>query len=108
MTGAMQEEEPDPIALRDADRRVLRLGLLGAVTMFLVHPPADLWMLAWLAPAPWLILARDGVGAARHPWRSLWFAGLVHWLLTIHWLRLPHPATSIGWVALSACSSPNA
>ena len=70
MTGAMQEEEPDPIALRDADRRVLRLGLLGAVTMFLVHPPADLWMLAWLAPAPWLIHARDGVGAARHPWRS--------------------------------------
>ena len=102
MTGAMQEGEPDPIAPLGADRRVLRLGLLGAVTMFLVHPPADLWMLAWLAPAPWLILARDGVGAARHPWRSLWFAGLVHWLLTIHWLRLPHPATSIGWVALSA------
>ncbi|MFN9956098.1 MAG: apolipoprotein N-acyltransferase, partial [bacterium] len=26
----------------------------------------------------------------------------MHWLLAIHWLRLPHPATAIGWVALSA------
>ena len=87
---------------RHDDRRFLCLGLLGAVTMFLVQPPADLWMLAWLAPIPWLILARDGFGAARHAFRSLWLAGFVHWLLTIHWLRLPHPATSIGWVALSA------
>ncbi len=91
----------DLIARRDG-ARVLRQGLLGAVAMFLVQPPADLWMLAWLAPIPWLILARDGVGAARHAFRSLWLAGFVHWLLTIHWLRLPHPATSIGWVALSA------
>jgi apolipoprotein N-acyltransferase len=102
MTGAESLREPGSLPARDADRRVLRLGLLGAVTMFLVHPPADLWMLAWLAPTPWLFLVRDGVGAARHPWRSLWLAGLLHWLLTIHWLRLPHPATSIGWLALSA------
>ena len=102
MTGATQFGEPRAFPARDADRRVLRLGLLGAVTMFLVHPPADLWMLAWLAPIPWLILARDGVGTARHPWRRLWLAGLLHWLLTIHWLRLPHPATSLGWLALSA------
>ncbi|RLS49925.1 MAG: hypothetical protein DWH87_02935, partial [Planctomycetota bacterium] len=102
MTGATQFGERGAFPARDADRRVLRLGLLGAVTMFLVHPPADLWMLAWLAPSPWLILARDGVGAARHPWRRLWLAGLLHWLLTIHWLRLPHPATSLGWLALSA------
>ncbi len=102
MTGAKPSHEPGSFPVRNADRRVIRLGLLGAVTMFLVHPPADLWMLAWLAPIPWLILARDGVGAARHPWRSLWLAGMLHWLLTIHWLRLPHPATSIGWLALSA------
>ena len=102
MTGATQFGEPRAFPARDADRRVLRLGLLGAVTMFLVHPPADLWMLAWLAPIPWLILARDGVGTARHPWGRLWLAGLLHWLLTIHWLRLPHPATSLGWLALSA------
>jgi len=75
---------------------------MGAVTMFLVQPPADLWALAWMAPLPWLAIAaaRDLPGA--HPWRSLWFGGYAHWLLAIHWLRLPHPATAIGWVALSA------
>ncbi|NCY03371.1 MAG: hypothetical protein EBX36_10805 [Planctomycetia bacterium] len=26
----------------------------------------------------------------------------LRWLLTIHWLRLPHPATAIGWVLLAA------
>jgi apolipoprotein N-acyltransferase len=81
--------------------RVLRLGVLGAVTMFVVHPPFDLWPLAFVAPFPWLLLSRDGVGAARRPYASLWLAGFVHWMLLIHWLRLPHPATSIGWVALS-------
>ena len=83
-------------------RRAWWLALAGAVTMFLVQPPADLWPLAWLAPLPWLLLIRQGMGATPHPWRLLWCAGFLHWLLAIHWLRLPHPATSIGWVALSA------
>jgi apolipoprotein N-acyltransferase len=92
---------PRAESVRD-DRRLLRRALAGAVTMFLVQPPADLWAAACLAPVPWLLVARDGVGAARRPWRVLWLAGFLHWLLAIHWLRLPHPATSIGWVALSA------
>lgn len=32
---------------------------------------------------------------------ALWFSGFVYWMATLHWLRLPHPATGIGWVALS-------
>jgi apolipoprotein N-acyltransferase len=70
--------------------------------MFLVQPPADCWLLAWLAPLPWLVLVQAEGLTAAHPWRSLWVGGFCHWLATIHWLRLPHPATSIGWVALSA------
>ncbi len=27
--------------------------------------------------------------------------GFLFWMAALHWLRLPHPATSIGWVALS-------
>ena len=77
-------------------------ALGGAVTMFLVQPPADLWPLAWLAPLPWLTLVAAPAIPARGPWGILWCAGLLHWLAAIHWLRLPHPATSIGWVALSA------
>lgn len=86
-----------------ASRRQLWIAALaGAATMFLVQPPADLWWAAWLAPLPWLAIVRWPQPAVAHPWRVLWAAGFLHWLLAIHWLRLPHPATSIGWVALSA------
>jgi apolipoprotein N-acyltransferase len=87
---------PDP----GSQFRLLAFG--GALTMFLVQPPADLWMLAWLAPLPWLAIVQRSQLAGRRPWLVLWAAGFAHWLATIHWLRLPHPATSIGWVALSA------
>ena len=82
--------------------RTWLLAGAGAITMFLVQPPADLWMLAWVAPLPWLALVAQREFSAPRPWRTIWICGFVHWLLTIHWLRLPHPATSIGWVMLSA------
>ena len=83
-------------------RRLWLLALAGAGAMFLVQPPADLWPAAWLAPVPWLVIVAAPSLTARRPWWPLWGGGLVYWLLAIHWLRLPHPATSIGWVALSA------
>ena len=82
--------------------RLWTLALGGAAAMFLIQPPADLWPLAWLAPLPWLRLAQAPDLPGRRPWRVMWVAGFMHWLATIHWLRLPHPATAIGWVALSA------
>jgi apolipoprotein N-acyltransferase len=83
-------------------RRTSVLAFVGAIAMFLVQPPADLWMLTWLAPLPWLGVVQQQSLDGRRPWVALWAAGFLHWLLAIHWLRLPHPATSIGWVALSA------
>ncbi|MCK4684912.1 MAG: hypothetical protein KAT44_08135, partial [Pirellulales bacterium] len=75
----------------------------GAVTMFLIQPPCDLWFFAWLAPLPWLwLILRKPTYLPPRFWQMLWCAGFVHWLATIHWLRLPHPATSLGWVCLSA------
>ena len=88
--------------LRDSERRFRLLAFGGALTMFLVQPPADLWMLGWLAPLPWLAIVHQPRLAGRRPWLVLWAAGFAHWLAAIHWLRLPHPATSIGWVVLSA------
>jgi apolipoprotein N-acyltransferase len=70
--------------------------------MFLAQPPADLWWLAWLAPLPWLALVTTVRLDGPRPWLAIWTGGFIHWLFTIHWLRLPHPATSIGWVALAA------
>ena len=75
----------------------------GAGTMFLIQPPCDLWFLAWLAPLPWLwLIMRKTSHLPPRFWQMIWCAGFVHWLATIHWLRLPHPATSLGWVCLSA------
>ena len=85
-----------------ADRGFPVMAFTGAATMFLVQPPADLWLLAWLAPLPWLGIVQAERLAARRPWLVLWAAGAAHWLATIHWLRLPHPATALGWLALSA------
>jgi apolipoprotein N-acyltransferase len=88
---------------RTPDRGFRLLAFGGSLAMFLVQPPGDLWFLAWLAPLPWLAIVQGEHGlAGRRPWLVLWAAGVAYWLAAIHWLRLPHPATSIGWVALAA------
>ena len=75
----------------------------GAGTMFLIQPPCDVWFFAWLAPLPWLwLITRKTSHVPQNFWLLIWSAGFIHWLATIHWLRLPHPATSLGWVCLSA------
>lgn len=96
------EASPAPGRLRIAWRSgTLRLALLGSLLMWASVPPLDLWPLAWAAPVPWLLIVRKDALAGRRPYLALWLAGFVFWLMAIHWLRLPHPATSIGWVALS-------
>src|SRR5436190_3051219 len=79
----------------------LGLGLLGSLLVFISLPPFDLWPLAWVAPVPWLLLARHENLSGRRPYRALWAAGFAFWLLAIHWLRLPHWTTYFGWLALS-------
>ena len=39
------------VAWRPAAGRLAALA--GAITMFVIQPPADWWLLAWLAPLPW-------------------------------------------------------
>jgi apolipoprotein N-acyltransferase len=57
--------------------------------------------LAWIAPVWWVLLVRRHELPGRRPYRSLWLAGFVFWLLAYHWLRLPHWATTFGWIALA-------
>ena len=89
-----------PIGPRASQIWLLAVG--GGLAMFLVQPPLDLWPLAWLAPLPWLTLVWPPRLAGRRPWLAVWCGGLTYWLAAIHWLRLPHPATAIGWLLLSA------
>jgi apolipoprotein N-acyltransferase len=75
---------------------------MGSVLMWAAQPPLSIWPLAWIAPVPWLLLVRREQLIGRRPYLALWLAGFVFWLLAIHWIRLPHPALHLGWIALSA------
>jgi apolipoprotein N-acyltransferase len=79
----------------------LNLGLLGSVLLWAALPPLGWWPLAWTAPIPWLLIIRRKDLAGAKPYAALWVAGCCFWLGTVHWLLLPHPATSLGWLALS-------
>jgi len=76
-------------------------ALLGAVLLWAALPPLGLAPLALVAPAWWVLLIRRERLDGRRPYLTLWMVGFGFWLAVLHWLRLPHPATSIGWVALS-------
>ncbi len=83
-------------------RSTFFVALWGSLLMWAAQPPLALGWLAWVAPVPWLYLVQLAELPGRRPYRALYFAGFVYWMMAIHWLRLPHPLTSIGWVALSA------
>lgn len=84
--------------------RTLPIALIGSVLLWAAMPasapPLSLGWLAWFAPVPWLLLVRRDSLPGRRPYLGLWLAGFVFWLLAIHWIRLPHPALYLGWIAL--------
>jgi apolipoprotein N-acyltransferase len=82
-------------------RSTLGHGLIGAGLLWASFPPLDLWPLAWAAPVPWVLLVRRKELDGRRPYTMLALAGFTFWMATLQWLRLPHWATSFGWIALS-------
>lgn len=83
-------------------RSTLAVALLGSLALWAALPPWNLWILGWVAPVPWLLVVRSARLTGRRPYLALWLAGFVFWLLAVHWLRYPHPATHLGWLALAA------
>jgi apolipoprotein N-acyltransferase len=79
----------------------LAIGLLGSVLLWASLPPLHWWPLAWIAPLPWLLLILRPRLQGRRPKLAVYLAGFAFWMSTLQWLRLPHWATSFGWVALS-------
>jgi apolipoprotein N-acyltransferase len=92
------------IQLRDVPwyRSTLPIALVGSLLLSAALPPLSLGWLGWIAPVPWLLLVRRDSMPGRRPYGALYLAGLAFWLLSLHWLRLPHPALYLGWIALSA------
>ena len=81
--------------------RTFLVALAGSLLLFLAQPPVGWSWLGWLAPCPWLWLAMRPSLAGRRPYLQIWLAGMVYWLLALHWIRLAHPATCIGLVFLA-------
>jgi apolipoprotein N-acyltransferase len=81
--------------------RTIRYAAAGAAILYAAFPPLDLWPLAWVAPVPWIMLIRQKELAGPRPYLALWLVGFFFWLATLHWLRLPDPATRYGWIALA-------
>lgn len=94
---ASQAVPPAPIV-----SSTLGLGLLGGLLLWAAFPPLNLPWLAWIAPLPWLWLARQPKLPGWRPYIVLWFCGTIHWLLMLEGIRLAHPALYAGWIALSA------
>ena len=85
------------------------IAAVGAVLLYLAFPPANLWLLAWVAPVPWVLLARLEKLPERRPYPLLYLVGAAHWLVLLQWVRLGHWAAYFGWFALTlylACYLP--
>ncbi len=75
---------------------------LGALLLWLALPRVEAWPLAFVAPLSWILLIRRPQLPGKRPYRAIWLAGLCFWLAELYWMTMPHPSTSVGWVALSA------
>ncbi len=85
-----------------APRSTLASAILGSVLCWLAFPPVGLSLLVWVAPMAWLMLVCLEQLPGRRPYGALWLAGSLFWLLTVHWIRLPHPANYLAWLVLAA------
>lgn len=74
----------------------LGLGLGGSLLLWLAQPPLMLSVLAWVAPAPWLLLVLQEDQLTRRGWLAVWLAGAVYWMAALYWVVLPHPLTPLG------------
>ncbi len=89
-------------AERSARRTVILLALAGGLLTWASLPPWGLWPLGWLAPIPWLLIARLPELPGQRPYRTLYFCGVAYWLLQLQFVRLPHWAAWFGWLVLAA------
>ena len=83
-------------------RTFLVAGLTAGALQWLSLPPLSWWPLGWLAPGPLLWMIQQPGAVGRNAYKAAWLAGFAYWVAALHWLRLPHPATALGGVALCA------
>jgi apolipoprotein N-acyltransferase len=82
-------------------RSTFAQALAGAALLWAALPPWDLGPLAFVAPLAWVMLVRREELPGRRPYLALYGVGFLFWLAALHWLRLPHPATALGWFGVA-------
>jgi len=83
------------------DYRPLVFSLLSGLLMWCALPPLNFWPLAWVAPVGLLMLIRLKNLPGRRPYLAIYLAGFLHWMLVMHFLRLPHWTGYFGWLLIS-------
>ena len=77
------------------------LASLSSVILWLAFPKFGFWPLAWIGTVPliWLTLVDQLPG--KRPYRQLLLAGFIYWLVTYHYIRIPHWLLNFAWFALA-------
>lgn len=82
-------------------RRPFTLALLGALLFFFSFSPYGFSPLGWICTIPFLILVRQKRLLGKRPYRAIWFAASLAWLVMLEGVRRPFWALYFGWFALS-------
>ncbi|MGL4595187.1 MAG: apolipoprotein N-acyltransferase [Thermoguttaceae bacterium] len=75
------------------------LLLLGAIFYWAAGFPLGLWFLVFLVPFVWTPLH---LSISPPKWWMIYGVAFTFWIASIWWIACPHPATSLGLIALSA------
>jgi apolipoprotein N-acyltransferase len=78
----------------------LLVTAVTAVLMWGAFYPLDWGPLAWIAPVPFLLLARI-THPTRWMYRCVYAGGLLFWVPALQWMRLGDPAMIPAWLALA-------
>ena len=88
-------------ASRQTNRMALWLSLIAGILLWASFPPLNLWPLAWIAPVPWLVLARLPQPFTWRTYAWIYLGGFVHWLAMLEGIRLANEALIMGWITLA-------
>lgn len=97
----IHRKEAPQLEQRAWHARPLVVAMFGSLLLFAAQPPLGWSLLAWIAPLPWLSLATAKQLPGRRPGWQIWLASFLYWLVSLHWIRLAHPATIFGLVLLA-------
>ncbi len=75
--------------------------LSGGLLLWAAFPPVGWSWCAWVAPVPWLLLARNRQPIAGRSYWGIWIGSVVFWLALLQGIRKAHWANNFSLLALS-------